>query len=85
VTDKGSQQHLRADRWKQREREVDAHVSAGDVTIHRDGDALLRHLHELDAGYGAAVKDNPAYPYESEDERAAARDRRNTRQKTDAE
>lgn len=40
---------------------------------------------ELDAGYAAAVKDNPAYPYESEDERAAARARRNARQKATAE
>jgi predicted transcriptional regulator len=35
---------------------------------------------ELDAGYAAAVADNPAYPYESEDERQAARARRNARQ-----
>jgi predicted transcriptional regulator len=37
---------------------------------------------ELDAGYAAAVRDNPAYPYESEDERAGARARRNARQKS---
>jgi predicted transcriptional regulator len=36
---------------------------------------------ELDAGYAAAVADNPAYPYESEDERQAARTRRNARQR----
>jgi Arc/MetJ-type ribon-helix-helix transcriptional regulator len=40
---------------------------------------------ELDAGYAAAVKDNPAYPYESEDERAAARARRIARQKAGTE
>jgi hypothetical protein len=84
VTDKANQQQLRAEQWKQREREVDVHVSAGEVTIHCDGDAFLGHLDELDAGY-AAVKDNPAYPYESEDERAAARTRRNARQKAAAE
>jgi Arc/MetJ-type ribon-helix-helix transcriptional regulator len=36
---------------------------------------------ELDAGYAAAVRDNPTYPYESEDERQRARSRRNTRQR----
>jgi predicted transcriptional regulator len=49
-------------------------------------DAINRLWHslreqELDAGYAAAVKDNPAYPYESEAERIAARARRNVRQK----
>jgi predicted transcriptional regulator len=34
---------------------------------------------ELDAGYAAAVQENPAYPYESEDERATVRARRNAR------
>lgn len=38
-----------ADRWQQRERDVDAHVTAGEVTVHQDGDALLSHLDELDA------------------------------------
>jgi AbrB family looped-hinge helix DNA binding protein len=38
-----------ADRWQQRERDVDAHVTAGEVTVHHDGDALLSHLDELDA------------------------------------
>jgi predicted transcriptional regulator len=37
---------------------------------------------ELDAGYAAAVRDNPAYPYESEEEQAVARERRNSRQKS---
>lgn len=40
---------------------------------------------ELDAAYAAAVKDNPAYPYESETERAVARARRNTWQQTSGE
>lgn len=40
---------------------------------------------ELDAGYAAAVADNPAYPYESEAERVAARRRRNARRKARAE
>jgi len=36
-------------RWQQREREVDAHVGAGRVAVHEDGDALLNHLDQLDA------------------------------------
>jgi len=36
------------DRWQEREREVDAHVSAGDITVYADGDALLDHLGQLD-------------------------------------
>jgi bifunctional DNA-binding transcriptional regulator/antitoxin component of YhaV-PrlF toxin-antitoxin module len=39
-----------ARRWQQREREVDEHVAAGQVTVHEDGDALLAHLDRLDAG-----------------------------------
>jgi hypothetical protein len=34
---------------QQRERAVEEHVAAGRVTVHRDGDALLAHLDELDA------------------------------------
>ncbi|TXI56303.1 AbrB/MazE/SpoVT family DNA-binding domain-containing protein [Mycolicibacterium mageritense] len=34
---------------QQREREVDEHVAAGEVTVHQDGDALLQHLDDLDA------------------------------------
>lgn len=34
---------------------------------------------ELDAEYAAAVADNPFYPYESEEERRAARSRRTAR------
>jgi predicted transcriptional regulator len=37
---------------------------------------------ELDAGYAAAVRDNPAYPYETSEERLAARRRRNARQQS---
>jgi hypothetical protein len=53
-------------------------------------DAINRLWHELreeelDAGYTAAVRDNPAYPYESEEERAVARERRNSRQKSMSE
>jgi hypothetical protein len=33
--------------WQEREREVDAHVAAGDVTVHADGEALLEHLDGL--------------------------------------
>jgi Arc/MetJ-type ribon-helix-helix transcriptional regulator len=36
---------------------------------------------ELDAAYAAAVQDNPAYPYESDEERKSTRARRNARQK----
>jgi Arc/MetJ-type ribon-helix-helix transcriptional regulator len=36
---------------------------------------------QLDTAYVAAVQDNPAYPYDSESERNAARTRRNARQK----
>ena len=36
------------DRWQEREREVDAHVAAGGVTVHKDGTALLDHLDQLD-------------------------------------
>ena len=35
------------ERWQQREHEVDAHVAAGEVAVHDDGDALLDHLDEL--------------------------------------
>lgn len=37
------------ERWQEREREVDAHVAAGRLTVHDDGDALLNHLDQLDA------------------------------------
>lgn len=47
--------------------------------INRLWDAV--HADELDAAYAAAVADNPAYPYESEEERQAARSRRNVRQR----
>ena len=33
--------------WQEREREVDAHLAAGDVTVHADGEALLDHLDGL--------------------------------------
>ncbi|MCV6990527.1 antitoxin [Mycobacterium bouchedurhonense] len=42
------------------------------------------HEEQLDAAYAAAVKDNPAYPYDSTAERSAARGRRNARQKDSA-
>ncbi len=37
------------DRWQQREKEVDAHVAAGEVSVHDDGEAFLDHLDRLDA------------------------------------
>jgi bifunctional DNA-binding transcriptional regulator/antitoxin component of YhaV-PrlF toxin-antitoxin module len=43
-----------AQRWQEREREVDAHVAAGEVTVHEDLDAFLGHLDALaDDGPGA--------------------------------
>jgi AbrB family looped-hinge helix DNA binding protein len=38
-----------ADRWQQREQEVDAHVAANKITVHADGTALLEHLDQLGA------------------------------------
>lgn len=37
------------ERWQNREREVEAHVTADEVTVHRDGQAMLAHLDDLDA------------------------------------
>ena len=37
------------ERWQRREREVDEHVSAGQVAAHDDGDAFLAHLAGLEA------------------------------------
>lgn len=34
--------------WQQREREVDAHVAAGEVKTHPDREAFLSHLDDLD-------------------------------------
>jgi AbrB family looped-hinge helix DNA binding protein len=36
-----------AQRWQEREREIAAHVAAGEVTVHEDLDALLEHLDAL--------------------------------------
>jgi AbrB family looped-hinge helix DNA binding protein len=36
------------ERWQEREHEVDAHIAAGEVTVHEDGQALLDHLAQLD-------------------------------------
>lgn len=38
-----------AERWQQREREVDKHVAAGRVAVHESGSDFLTHLDELDA------------------------------------
>ncbi|TWE10484.1 AbrB/MazE/SpoVT family DNA-binding domain-containing protein [Rudaeicoccus suwonensis] len=38
-----------AERWQQREREVDEHTSAGNVTVHESTDAFLKHLDDLDS------------------------------------
>ncbi|MFC7619279.1 hypothetical protein [Microlunatus sp. GCM10028923] len=37
------------DHWPQREREVDAHVASGRVTVHEDDEDFLSHLDDLDA------------------------------------
>jgi AbrB family looped-hinge helix DNA binding protein len=37
------------DRWQEGERAVDAHVVAGETTVHEDADALIAHLAALDA------------------------------------
>jgi hypothetical protein len=37
------------DRWQRREGEVDADVAAGRVSVHDDGDALLKHLTALES------------------------------------
>jgi AbrB family looped-hinge helix DNA binding protein len=42
------------ERWQRREVEVDARVAAGEVAVHADGDALLAHLDQLDAGANAS-------------------------------
>jgi hypothetical protein len=42
------QRRLWTGRWQWRE--VDAQVAAGEVAVHADGAALLRHLDQLDAG-----------------------------------
>lgn len=36
------------ERWQQCEQEVEAHVRAGEVAVHQDGEALLEHLERLD-------------------------------------
>jgi hypothetical protein len=59
----------------------------------RDADAVQGAIHrawqelqadKLDAGYAAAVADNPHYPYESADEAAVLRARRRVRHERDA-
>lgn len=44
-----SQRWFWTERWQDREREVDAYVAAGEISVHADGDALLSHLDDLDA------------------------------------
>ncbi len=41
------QQWFWAQRWQERERQVDEHIAAGQVTVHEDGAALLEHLDDL--------------------------------------
>ena len=47
-----NQRRFWTERWQQGEREVDAHVVAGEVLVHRDGNALLEYLDQLDATTG---------------------------------
>lgn len=44
-------------RNQQRERAVDAHIAAGETTVHTDGDAFLRHLEALDEEAGRDERD----------------------------
>lgn len=37
------------ERWQRREREVDQHVAAGEVTVHGTGEDFLTHLDGLDS------------------------------------
>ena len=39
-----------AERWQEREREVDAHVEAGRVTTHESTEDFIGHLDHLDRG-----------------------------------
>lgn len=39
-----------AERWQEREREVDAHVEAGRVSTHGSTESFLDHLDDLDRG-----------------------------------
>lgn len=57
------------------------------ITLTRSSYKQMKQVHDeiLDAAYAAAVEDTPTYPYESEAERAAARRRRNERQRAVAE
>lgn len=48
-------------------------------------DAARRRADTLTEQYRAAVADDPAYPFESADERAASRSRRQTRMSLEAE
>lgn len=47
------QQWFWTERWQERERQVDAHVTANGVTVHDDGDALLSHLEALASAEGS--------------------------------
>ncbi len=53
-----------------------------DIAAWAEREAL--HEEQLDVAYAAAVKSNPAYPYDSAAERSAAHRRRNARQKGSA-
>jgi antitoxin MazE4 len=74
---------------RQRLEEVVAsgHYRSNNAAIVDAINRLWEQVHEdvLDAAYAAAVEDNPSYPYESEAERGAARNRRNARQQAAAE
>lgn len=48
------------DRWQQREKEVEAHVAAGRVSVHEDADAFLGHLDHLEALADEAAADEGA-------------------------
>jgi hypothetical protein len=89
VTNEPYSTRLRLDvRTHERLREiVDGHYRSQNAAIVDAINRLWQSLREeqLDTDYAAAVQDNPAYPYESADERAAARARRNARQNASTE
>ena len=47
------QQWFWTERWQERERQVDEHVTANGVTVHDDGEALLSHLEALASAEGS--------------------------------
>jgi Arc/MetJ-type ribon-helix-helix transcriptional regulator len=87
VTDHSTSLRLDAQTHQRLREVVDGRYRSNNAAIIDAINRLWTELREeeLDAGYAAAVRDNPAYPYESEVERTAARKRRNSRHKSSNE